>query len=90
MLDNVWWFALYIALAGNVFGWGFTLLRLLQNIDGFFAKMCLISQFIVPVGFVLAFIYGWYHGAADKHRRVMWIWSASILLFAGWAIRGST
>jgi hypothetical protein len=83
---NIWWFVFCISLAGNVYGWAITLLRMFQNTDGFFPKMCLIAQLFIPVGFVLAFIFGWYHGTSDKHRRVMWIWSVSILLFGTLAL----
>ncbi len=86
MLTNAWWLIFFLALAGNVYGWAFTLLRVLQNLDGAFAKLCLVGQFVVPVGFVMAFIFGWLQGSADKHRRVMWVWSASMVLFAIWCL----
>lgn len=81
MLSNLWWILFFVALSGNVYGWGLTLLRVLQSLDGLFAKMCLLAQLAIPVGFVLAFLFGWRHGNVDRHRRVMWVWSASILLF---------
>jgi hypothetical protein len=81
MLTNLWWIAFYVSLAGNVYGWALTLLRIIQSIEDLFPKLCLAAQLFIPVGLVLAFIFGWRYGTADNHRRVMWIWSASLLLF---------
>lgn len=82
MLANLWYVLFFIALAGNVYGWALTLLRILQNNEGCFARICLFAHvFVFPLGFVLAFLFGWQYGNSDNHRRVMWIWSASVLLF---------
>jgi len=71
ILSSFWWLLFYVSLAGNVLGWALTLLRILQRIDETFAKLCLGAQLVIPVGLVLAFIFGWLHGTADRHRRVI-------------------
>ena len=79
--ETIWWSVFWIALGGNVFGWAMTILRILQNLDSGFAKLCLFSQIVIPLGFPLAFLFGWLHRKHDSHMKVMAIWTAAVGVF---------
>lgn len=83
-ISTLWWSVFYIALAGNIFGWAMTILRMLQNLDSVLGKLGLVAQLILPLGLLCAFVFGWTHCRKDGHLKVMIVWTASALLF--WAL----
>ena len=84
MIQTFWWTVFYIALAGNIFGWAMTILRMLQNLDSVSGKLGLVAQLILPLGLLFAFVFGWTYCRKDGHLKVMIVWTVSALLI--WAL----
>lgn len=80
--EDFWWAVFYLGLAGNVYCWAIVALRVLQNFGkSFFANTCLVAHIFPPLGFVLAFTFGWLHLKQEGLRKVMILWTASALVF---------
>ena len=85
-MDGLYWLIFLGTLAAIVYGWGITILRLIQDWDRLTAKLCLITHVFIPLGFALAFIYGWSNYTRLQLRVPMLTWTIGLVVLTAMAL----